>query len=215
MSRSFEKAAVVAGIIEENLPTTGMPDFMVRHIEDELQRGESRFNILEARSKYVRTVGGAGHDEGRLDLLVAGEEATHAKSTDEIMEIINENYPSLELEIGDKRYQACLDARVKAKFLDLALNRYLEIAGMPARVINDLHKLLSSFFLAVSEGRARAQRTLLLYSKLSLSQIAHKADVNQSDLSQWLKANHVIDPYAEGRPAARVPRRSSAQKPQA
>lgn len=213
MSRKFKSKAAVADHIEECLPRGSIPDFILTEVESMFERGERSFNPLEARAKYIQAVGGEGHDQHYLELLIAGEEASFSESQSDVIEIIHEKYLKLPLEIGEKRYEATFYARVKATFLDLALTRYLELGGIPGVVRHDLHVLLSSFGIVGSESRARAQRALLLYEGISIAQVAKKAKVDQSDLTQWLKARHVIDPYAKGRPANCVPKPRPAVKP--
>lgn len=177
--------------------------------------GEDQFNYLVERAKYSREFGNEGHED-RLTMLVMAEQAHKADDLGEIYEIIDCFYPRVPLQGRQSRKDTLFETQVRARFLNLVLGRMLKLIKAPKVLAQDLNSLLSDFPIEVAEQRARAQRELERDHHASIRAIAKRVTdqgkaLNQSDLTQWIKAGLVIDPN-EGKRANSVPRPRRAEK---
>jgi hypothetical protein len=196
----------------EYLPKDLPPAWVLKDAEDSTYEEEASFKFLEARTKYIK-----GNEDEKIDhllpMLIAAEEAIFLKEICELYELIDEYYPNTPLKIGERVLTASPDARARARFLNLVLGRILQLKNFPATLRNDLSVLLSAFPIEVSESRVRAQQKLVANPTLSIRAVADLAEVDQSDLSQWIKAGLVIDP-SEGQRTNRPPRPGRGLSPE-
>ena len=161
-----------------------IPDFAVDH--------------LTKRAAYV----GKFHeqyDEDRLNWLINVDEPLSAKTVGEWNEIMDVYYPPYPLTRGENPHSHTSDAKVKAQFLKRALSHLLQLTGAPRTVVSDLMILLDGYPVREAVAYSKAQRELLVDKKATYVEIGDRSGIDQSEISQAIKAGHLIDPWAKGR----------------
>lgn len=188
-------------ISSDNLPNWAEEQYK---LDKEIEPDEI-FNPIEARALYISQFGDESHAD-LLELLIAGEEAASSSKINKVIEIIDLCYPKNGLKKGEKLRTASDEAIARARFLRLCLAKLLRHFKFPAVIRNDIDILLAGYPIRVEEKKRNAQKVLLAHPDISYGQISDliydefQTQVNTSDLSQWVKANIVIDPHKASRP---------------
>ena len=181
---------------DQFVPSKSLPEFIEIKPKDDMP--EEVIEYLVKRAAYVGSFG-QGHDSDRLDSLINARWILGAKSVREWKDLINTFYPLYPLSSGERPNSHTSDAKVKAHCLKHALTCLLELMGAPATIMADLEVLLSGYPVKELKPYSRAQRELLVDRTTSYRQIETKTGVDQSEITQAVKAGHLLDPWSEGR----------------
>lgn len=176
------------------------PKQLPKHIEIDPDRDlePDVIDYLAKRAAYVGTFH-EDYDEDRLNWLINVDEPLATKRVAQWNEIMSVFYPPRPLIAGENPGTHTADAKVKAHFLKNALSHLLRLTGAPATVVSDLGILLDGYPVKWSAAYSIAQRELLLNKKAKYTTIAKRSGVDQSEISQAVKAGHLIDPWRKGR----------------
>jgi len=190
-------------------------DFLVRASRDE-------YNYLVSRARYAGyyAVHKNRHREGdRLQLLIASDEIEASGDRNTWMDVMYGIYPEDPLSNDEMYERPSDDVEVRARLLNVFLQKLMLDQKVPPNIRHDLHVILSLFDDHANEKNANAQRLLLSDKTSSLTKLAESSEgdkttsFGQSCLSQWIDAGLVFDPHAQGRARDCVPRGRSASPP--
>lgn len=159
---------------------------------------EDATEYLTKRAAYIGS-SWRPRDQSRLDWLINSRWTLGAESIAQWNELLSVYYPTHPLEPDETHHTPSDDAKAKAHCLKHALTRLLELVGAPAVVVSDLQCLLSGYPIKEQKAYSQTQRELLLDATVSYRRIEEKTGVDQSDITQAVKAGHLIDPWREGR----------------
>ena len=138
-------------------------------------------------------------DEDRLEYLINARWPLGALNISKWNKILSVYYPPHPLLKGETHHSPTDDAKVKAHCLKHALTRLFELVDVPKIIVSDLMILLDGYGIKELKAYSRAQHELLVDETTTYREIAGKAGIDQSEISQAVKSGHLIDPWHEGR----------------